>query len=180
MVIEDIKAWLKKAPASLEARLDPDSHRARAEEAEQEQRRASAERQAVLARARAEFDAGAGERALRLIYSDEICDEIIADHNRSMTLSKIIAEISAEYVQALKDYKNQVERHEQNSASSLALEASVHASYIAFRETSDRSLPLDKLWPWTNRQFESRGLRADLVAAGALTLLAIENLDQNQ
>ncbi|MEI9984631.1 MAG: hypothetical protein WDN69_16340 [Aliidongia sp.] len=177
-MIEDIKAWLKRAPNTLENRLDPEAYRARAEEAEQEQRRAAAERQAVLARARAEFDAGAGERALRLIYSDEICDEIIADHNRSMTLSKIIAEISAEYVQVLKDYKSQVERHEQNSTSSLALEAAVSASSIAFHETSDRSLPLDKLWPWTNREFESRGLRADLVAAGALTLLAIESLDQ--
>jgi hypothetical protein len=179
-VIEDIKAWLKKTPSSLEKRLDPDSYRARAEEVEQEQRRAATERQALLARARAEFDAGAGERALRLIYSDEICDEIIADHNRSMTLSKIIAEISAEYVHVLKAYRSQVERHEQNSTSSLALEAAVSAAAVAFHESSDRSLPMDKLWPWTNRQFETHGLRADLVAAGALTLLAIENLDLGQ
>ncbi len=179
-MIEDIKAWLKKAPSPLESRLDADSYRAKAEEAENEQRKSATERQAMLARARAEFDAGAGERALRLIYSDEICDEIIADHNRSMTLSKIIAEVSTEYVQALKDYKSQVERHEQNSASSLALEAAVCVSYVAFQETGDRVLPMDKLWPWTNRQFQSRGLRADLVSAGALTLLAIESLDLNQ
>jgi hypothetical protein len=179
-VIEDIKAWLKKAPMQLESRLDADAYRARTEEVEQEQRKTATERQTTLARARAEFDAGAGERALRLIYSDEICDEIIADHNRSMTLSKIIAEISTEYVQALKDYKSQVERHEQNSASSLALEAAVCVSYVAFQESGERALPMDKLWPWTNRQFESRGLRADLVAAGALTLLAIESLDQGQ
>jgi len=178
-VIEDIKAWLKKSTTPVDARLDPDSYRTRGDEAEQEQRKAAAERQTVLARARAEFDAGAGERALRLIYNDEICDEIVADHNRSMTLSKIITEISTEYVQALKAYKGQVERHEQNSASSLALEAAVCASFLAFRESSDRALPLDKLWPWTNRQFESQGLRADLVTAGALTLLAIENLDPN-
>jgi len=178
-VIEDIKAWLKKSTAPLGSRLDADSYRARADEAEQEQRRNEAERQTTLARARAEFDAGAGERALRLIYSDDICDEIIADHNRSMTLSKIIAEISTEYVQVLKGYKSQVERHEQNTASSLALEASVCASYVAFKESSERPLPLDKLWPWTNRQFESRGLRADLVTTGALTLLALESLDQN-
>ena len=177
-MIDDIKAWLKKAPTPADARLDPAAYRAKAEEAEQEQRRASLERQMLVTRARAEFDAGAGERALRLIYSDEICDEIVADHNRSMTLSKIIAEISSEYVKVLNEYKNQVERHEQNSASSLALEASVCASSIAFGETSDRPLPLDKLWPWTNRHFESRGLRADLLAAGALVLLAIENLDQ--
>lgn len=179
-MIEEIKTWLKKAPTPADGRLDPAALRAKAEEAEQERRRASLERQILLTRARTEFDAGAGERALRLIYSDEICDEIIADHNRSMTLSKIIAEISAEYVKALQDYRGQVERHEQNSASSLALEASVYASSIAFGETSDRTLPLDKLWPWTNRQFESRGLRADLLAAGALVLLAIENLDQGQ
>ena len=45
---------------------------------------------------------------------------------------------------ALKDYKSQVERHEQNSASSLALEAAVCVSYVAFQETGDRALPLDK------------------------------------
>ena len=179
-MIDDIKAWLRKTPQTLEARLDPEAYRARVEEAEQEARRAAAERQAVLARARAEFDAGAGERALRLIYSDEICDEIIADHNRSMTVSKIIAELSAEYVQVLKDYNTQVERHEQNSSSSLALEASVCAGSIAFSETGDRALPFDKLWPWTNRQFASHGLRADLVAAGALILLAIEQTDLDQ
>jgi hypothetical protein len=179
-VIEDIKAWLKKNPIPLEARLDSDTTRAKSEEADQEQRKLAAERQLVLARARAEFDAGAGERALRLIYRDEICDEIIADHNRSLTLSKIIAEISAEYVQALTGYQSQVERHEQNSASSLALEAAVVVSHVAFKELNDRDLPLDKLWPWTNRQFASRGLRADLVTAGALTLMAIESLDLNQ
>jgi hypothetical protein len=179
-VIEDIKAWLKKAPMSLEARLDPDAYRAKAEEAEQDRRKSAAERQALLNRARAEFDAGAGERALRLIYSDDICDEIIADHSRSLTLSKIIAEISAEYVNAFNSYRNQVERHEQSSSSSLALEASVCAGYLACKEADDRTLPLDKLWPWTNRQFESKGLRADLVVAGGLTLLAIESLDLNQ
>ena len=179
-MIEDIKAWLKKTPHTLEKRLDPEAYRARAEEVEQEQRRAATERQSLLTRARAEFDAGAGERALRLIYSDEICDEIIADHSRSLTLSKIIAEISAEYVNAFNSYRNQVERHEQSSSSSLALEASVCAGYLACKEADDRTLPLDKLWPWTNRQFESKGLRADLVVAGGLTLLAIESLDLNQ
>jgi hypothetical protein len=180
MVIDELKTWLKKGSAPIEARLDPAAYRARAEEAEQEQRKAMAERQAVLTRARAEFDAGAGERAIRLIYSDDICDEIVADHNRSVTLSKIIAEISIEYVQALKNYQSQVERHEQNSASSLALEAAVCASWVAFRETGDRALPIDKLWPWTNRKFASKGLRADLVTAGALTLMAIESMDLNQ
>jgi hypothetical protein len=174
-VIDDIKAWLK--PSAAPAPLDSEAHRAKAEEAEQEQRRAAAERQTMLARARAEFDAGAGERALRLIYRDEICDEILADHNRSLTLSKIIAEISAEYVQALTRHQNQVERHEQNSASSLALEAAVVASYVAFQENTERVLPVGKLWPWTNREFVSHGLRRDLVAAGALALLAIDNLD---
>jgi hypothetical protein len=54
------------------------------------------------------------------------------------------------------------------------------ASALAFRESSYLSLPMDKLWPWTNREFDSQGLRSDLVAAGALTLLAIETLDQGQ
>jgi hypothetical protein len=172
-MIEDIKAWLKNAP------IVPAYHGTRVDsaESEQEKRRAAAERQVMLARARADFDAGAGERALRLIYRDEICDEIITDHNRSVVLSRIMAEISAEYVQALTRHQSQVERHEQNSVSSLALEASVYAGFVAFRELNADAFPLDKLWPWTNRQFESRGLRADLVAAGALTLLAIESLD---
>ena len=173
-MIEDIKAWLKNAP------IVPVSTRVDSEETEQEKRRAAAERQAMLTRARADFDAGAGERALRLIYRDEICDEIITDHNRSVVLSRIMAEISAEYVQALTRHQSQVERHEQNRASSLALEASVYAGFVAFRELNARAFPLDKLWPWTNRQFESRGLRGDLVAAGALTLLAIESLELNK
>src|ERR1700734_4212662 len=108
-MIEDIKAWLKNAP------IVPVSTRVDSEETEQEKRRAAAERQAMLTRARADFDAGAGERALRLIYRDEICDEIITDHNRSVVLSRIMAEISAEYVQALTRHQSQVERHEQNS-----------------------------------------------------------------
>lgn len=175
-MIEDIKAWLKP-PAFALNHPDSEEARAKAEHAEQARRKAVAERQIMLARARADFDAGTGERALRLIYRDEICDEILSDHNRSLILSKIIAEISAEYVQALTRHQGQAERHEQNNANSLALEAAVVASYVAFQETRDRMLPVGKLWPWTNREFISHGLRGDLVAAGALVLLAIENLD---
>jgi hypothetical protein len=176
-MIEDIKAWLKKPSQQLETRLDPGT---RPEEADQQQRRAAAERQALLARARAEFDAGAGERALRLIYDNEICDEIVADHNRSLILSRIMAEISTEYVRVRSAYQSQAERHEQNSTASLALEAAVFAGSMAVEEMTGNPLPLDRLWPWTNREFASRGLREDLLSAGALTLLAIENLDSSQ
>ena len=49
----------------LEARLDPEAYRAKSEEAEQDRRKGAAERVTLLNRARAEFDAGAGERALQ-------------------------------------------------------------------------------------------------------------------